>query len=74
PVASVPFPLYEGYRIGAPRVPAATRGADLVHVHTPFSVGVAVCSVLCERHPDARNDAMANSPITLNIFIVKLLI
>ncbi len=41
PVRSVPFPFYDGYRIGAPRIPGAVRDVDLVHAHTPFSLGVA---------------------------------
>ncbi len=40
PVTSLPFPFYEGFRLGLPRIP---RGLDpdLVHVHTPFSMGLA---------------------------------
>ena len=41
PVRSLPFPFYEGYRMGVPRIPAAIRDVDLVHAHTPFSVGFA---------------------------------
>ena len=41
PVGSVPFPFYEGFRIGVPGVPKAVAGAALVHVHTPFGLGLA---------------------------------
>ena len=41
PVASAPFPFYDGFRVGAPCVPSAVRDADLVHAHTPFGVGLA---------------------------------
>jgi 1,2-diacylglycerol 3-alpha-glucosyltransferase len=41
PVRSLPFPFYEGYRLGVPQVPDAVTDVDLVHAHTPFSLGVA---------------------------------
>jgi glycosyltransferase involved in cell wall biosynthesis len=41
PVRSLPFPFYEGYRLGLPRIPGSLPSVDIVHVHTPFSVGVA---------------------------------
>jgi glycosyltransferase involved in cell wall biosynthesis len=41
PVRSLPFPFYEGYRLGLPGVPDSLPSVDVVHVHTPFSVGVA---------------------------------
>jgi len=41
PVPSVPFPFYDGYRLGVPRVPGTVRDVDLVHAHTPFSLGIA---------------------------------
>ncbi|WP_324757324.1 glycosyltransferase family 4 protein [Haloarcula sp. GH36] len=41
PVRSLPFPFYEGYRLGMPQIPGAVRNADLVHAHTPFSLGMA---------------------------------
>ncbi|MFB6353711.1 MAG: glycosyltransferase [Halobacteriales archaeon] len=41
PVRSLPFPFYEGFRLGLPRVPRNLDGVDVVHVHTPFSMGVA---------------------------------
>jgi len=40
PVRSLPFPFYDGYRLGVPRIPDAVRDADLVHVHTPFGIGL----------------------------------
>jgi glycosyltransferase involved in cell wall biosynthesis len=41
PVRSVPFPWYDGFRVGLPRVPEPVRNADVVHTHTPFCLGVA---------------------------------
>jgi glycosyltransferase involved in cell wall biosynthesis len=41
PVGSLPFPFYEGVRVGVPGVPDAVAGADLVHAHTPFGLGIA---------------------------------
>ncbi len=43
PVSSVPFPFYEGYRVGFPRIPRKIRGGeiDVVHAHTPFGVGLS---------------------------------
>lgn len=41
PVQSVPFPFYDGYRLGLPRIPPGVAGVDLVHIHTPFSLGIA---------------------------------
>ena len=41
PVRSVPFPFYDGYRLGAPSVPASVNDVDLVHAHTPFTLGMA---------------------------------
>lgn len=41
PVRSVPLPLYTGFRIGLPKIPAAVREADIVHAHTPFGLGLA---------------------------------
>ncbi|MEF8757852.1 MAG: glycosyltransferase [Halobacteriales archaeon] len=40
PVRSVPFPFYDGYRLGAPRVPDAVTDVDLVHAHTAFALGL----------------------------------
>jgi glycosyltransferase involved in cell wall biosynthesis len=41
PVRSLPFPFYDGYRLGSPSVPDAVTDLDLVHAHTPFSLGLA---------------------------------
>ena len=40
PVGSLPFPFYDGFRLGTPRVPRAVRDAEVVHAHTPFSIGL----------------------------------
>jgi glycosyltransferase involved in cell wall biosynthesis len=41
PVRSLPFPFYDGYRLGMPQIPSEVRDADVVHAHTPFSLGMA---------------------------------
>jgi glycosyltransferase involved in cell wall biosynthesis len=41
PVASLPFPFYDGFRFGVPRVPDAVADADVVHAHTPFGLGLS---------------------------------
>ena len=41
PVESIPFPFYDGYRVGAPRVPDAVSDVDVVHAHTAFALGLA---------------------------------
>ena len=41
PVRSLPFPFYEGFRVATPQIPQAVQDADIVHAHTPFSLGVA---------------------------------
>ncbi len=41
PVSSLPFPFYEGFRVGLPELPDAVVDVDLVHAHTPFSLGLA---------------------------------
>jgi glycosyltransferase involved in cell wall biosynthesis len=40
PVGSLPFPFYDGFRLGTPRIPKGVRDAELVHAHTPFSLGL----------------------------------
>ncbi|MEF8781356.1 MAG: glycosyltransferase [Haloferacaceae archaeon] len=40
-VESVPFPFYDGFRLGAPSVPRGIGTPDVVHTHTPFSLGLA---------------------------------
>jgi 1,2-diacylglycerol 3-alpha-glucosyltransferase len=41
PVGSLPFPFYDGFRLATPRVPDAVTDVELVHSHTPFSLGLA---------------------------------
>jgi len=41
PVRSLPFPFYDGFRVGLPQVPSEVDGADVVHLHGPFALGVA---------------------------------
>ena len=43
PVPSVPFPFYRGFRFAWPRIPepVATASPDVVHAHTPFTLGLA---------------------------------
>ncbi len=41
PVRSLRFPFYDGYRLGVPRVPDDLPDVDIVHAHTPFSLGIA---------------------------------
>lgn len=41
PVRSVAFPFYDGFRLGVPQVPEAVRDVGLVHVHTPFALGLS---------------------------------
>ena len=41
PVRSLPFPFYDGYRVASPSIPADVNGVELVHAHTPFSLGLA---------------------------------
>jgi 1,2-diacylglycerol 3-alpha-glucosyltransferase len=41
PVRSMAFPFYEGFRLGSPSVPAGVEDVELVHAHTPFSIGLA---------------------------------
>ncbi|MFB6149417.1 MAG: glycosyltransferase [Halobacteriales archaeon] len=41
PVRSLPFPFYDGFRLGLPQVPDAVGPVDLVHSHSPFSLGFA---------------------------------
>ncbi|WP_132061372.1 glycosyltransferase family 4 protein [Halorussus amylolyticus] len=40
PVKSLPFPFYDGFRLGTPRIPSDVRDAELVHTHTPFAIGL----------------------------------
>jgi glycosyltransferase involved in cell wall biosynthesis len=45
PVRSLPFPWYDGFRVGLPGVPDAAEDPDLVHAHTPFGVGLGALRV-----------------------------
>lgn len=40
-VPSLPLPFYDGFRLGSPRIPGTVSGSDIVHVHTPFGLGLA---------------------------------
>lgn len=46
PVPSLPFPFYEGYRLGTPLLPQSLDGVDIVHAHTPFSLGIAAIQLV----------------------------
>ena len=41
PVRSLPFPFYDGFRVGSPSVPSDVADVDVVHAHTPFALGLA---------------------------------
>jgi glycosyltransferase involved in cell wall biosynthesis len=41
PVRSLPLPFYSGFRVGTPSIPDDLRDPDIVHAHTPFSLGLA---------------------------------
>jgi 1,2-diacylglycerol 3-alpha-glucosyltransferase len=41
PVRSLPFPFYEGYRVGIPHTPRALPTPDIVHAHSAFALGLA---------------------------------
>jgi 1,2-diacylglycerol 3-alpha-glucosyltransferase len=40
PVTSLPFPFYNGFRIGIPQIPDAVSDVDIVHSHTAFGLGI----------------------------------
>ncbi|WP_137291470.1 glycosyltransferase [Natronorubrum halophilum] len=40
-LSSVSAPLYPRYRLGVPTIPRGLETPDIVHVHTPFTVGFA---------------------------------
>ncbi|XGI82693.1 glycosyltransferase [Halorutilales archaeon Cl-col2-1] len=63
PVRSFDFPFYEGYRIGVPgpTLPSESRQADLVHVHSPFSMGIAGAGLA--RYSDLPLVASYHTPI-----------
>jgi len=41
PVNSVTFPFYPGYRLAIPVNPTLPKNVNIVHTHTPFSLGLA---------------------------------
>jgi Glycosyltransferase len=41
PVRSVPLPIYPDFRVAPPVLPAGLGAVDLVHVHSPFGMGLA---------------------------------
>ncbi|MDZ7746243.1 MAG: glycosyltransferase [Halobacteriales archaeon] len=41
PVESLSFPFYEGLYVSTPRIPRGLYDIDVVHTHTPFSLGIA---------------------------------
>lgn len=41
PVGSLPLPFYSGFRVGTPSIPNDLVDPDIVHAHTPFSLGLA---------------------------------
>jgi len=41
PVRSIHLPIYRDQRLGRPRPPADLPPADVVHLHTPFTLGLA---------------------------------
>jgi len=41
PVTSLPFPFYDGFRFGVPRVPDDVPDAEVIHAHTPFALGLS---------------------------------
>ncbi len=40
PVGSLPFPFYDGFRVGLPQIPDDIQRVDVVHSHTPFGIGL----------------------------------
>ncbi|MEF8785014.1 MAG: glycosyltransferase [Haloarculaceae archaeon] len=48
PVGSLPFPFYDGFRVGLPQVPDAIQRVDVVHSHTPFGIGIGGCRLARE--------------------------
>ncbi|WP_075936674.1 glycosyltransferase [Halosegnis longus] len=41
PVESLSFPFYDGLYVSTPRTPRGLYDIDIVHTHTPFSLGIA---------------------------------
>lgn len=49
PVGSLPLPFYSGFRVGTPRIPDDIVDPDVVHAHTPFSLGLAALRLARDR-------------------------
>ena len=49
PVGSLPLPFYSGFRVGSPRIPDTVVDPDVVHAHTPFSLGLAALRLARKR-------------------------
>ncbi|MFB6156885.1 MAG: glycosyltransferase family 4 protein [Haloferacaceae archaeon] len=51
PVPSLPFPYYDGFRLGLPRLPRAVcrLDVDVVHAHTPFGLGLGALRLARKR-------------------------
>lgn len=41
PVRALPFPFYDGFRVGLPAIPDGVEDVDVIHAHTPFLLGLA---------------------------------
>jgi len=41
PVESLPVPFYDGLRLATPQIPDHLGSVDVVHAHSPFSLGLA---------------------------------
>ena len=50
PVGSVPFPFYEEFRVGVPRVPDDVGDPAIVHAHTPFGLGMSAMRLARSRN------------------------
>ena len=61
PVGSLPFPMYEGFRLGVPTLPDTVADVELVHAHTPFAVGLG--GVRLARRQDLPLVASYHTPI-----------
>jgi len=60
PVRSVAFPWYQGYRLGAPKIPDALGEVDVVHAHTPYALGLGAMRLA--RRADAPLVASYHTP------------
>ncbi|WP_135820114.1 glycosyltransferase [Halostella litorea] len=60
PVRSVAFPWYQGYRLGAPKIPDAVESVDVVHAHTPYALGLGAMRLA--RRADAPLVASYHTP------------